>query len=132
MIKAIEILKSKGFYPVSDLNYCTDNGIEYYIGYRGSKAGVCALITDENVYMIDKDSLREMSYTAKVRGINEVHLFTNYGLEIHSKHENAQTVEFTSIQKVVNTTTTDSHQIAFFDKWLEVRSSKLKTNTHEN
>lgn len=96
----IEILKNAGFTPVSDLNYCLDNGIEYYIGYYKKSAAIVALIEDENVYMIDKVGLREMTESAKTAGINDVWLYTNYGLEICTLYENPSIVGLNHIVKV--------------------------------
>lgn len=86
-MNAFTFLSDTGFKPVSNLNYCTQRGIEYFIGYRGDQAAISAFIHDESIYFIEKDELREMAETAKVKGIKKVHLFTNYGLELHSQHE---------------------------------------------
>lgn len=96
----LEILKGNGFTPNSDLNYCTDNGIEYYIGWKKDKALIVAMIHDESIYFITKEELREMSLTAKTKGINHVTLLTNYGLELHSKYETPETVGLSQIIKV--------------------------------
>jgi len=41
-----------------------------------------------------------MSLTAKVKGINEVVLYTNYGIELHSKYEKPEDIGFDRIVKV--------------------------------
>jgi len=97
---ALRILLNNGFTPFSDLNYCTDNGINYYIGWKGNEAAVCAIIEDDSLYLIEKVYMREMVDNAKVKGIESVCLFTNYGLELHSKHEKPQTVGFSKITKL--------------------------------
>lgn len=100
-MNALQLLKDTGFKPVSNLNYCTQNGIEYFIGYRKKEAAITAIIHDESIYFITKDELREMAETAKVKGIEKLHLFTNYGLELHSQYDNPAVVGFTSIKKIV-------------------------------
>ncbi len=99
---AIDILKDHHFKPISDLNFCLDNGIEYYIGYNKRTAAICAIITDENNCFIDKAGLHEMADTAKYYGINHITLFTNYGIEIHSKHENMKCVGMDSLVKITS------------------------------
>lgn len=100
MKQAINILKERGFKVLSDLNYCTDNGIEYFIGYdKFNTALVVALMHDEELYLITKEELREMSLTARTKGIEKVILITNYGVELHSKHEKAKDVGFDAIMK---------------------------------
>lgn len=101
-MNALKILSENSFKSHSDLNYCTENGIEYYIGSKGINAAVVAIITDENNYFINKDDLREMSCTAKEKGIENVILFTNYGIELHSKFETPSTVGFGKIHKMVS------------------------------
>lgn len=100
-VTPLEYLYLSGFIPNSDLNFCTDSGIEYYIGYKGTEAAIVALIEDENTYLLPKPELREMSWTAKVKGIDKVTLFTNYGVELHSKYEKPQTVGFDKIEKIL-------------------------------
>lgn len=81
------------------LPYCTENGINYYIDFLGKEAVVTANIEDENVFVLTKEDLRNMSLTARIKGIETVVLHTNYGLELHSKYENAKTVGFNLIYK---------------------------------
>jgi len=101
MRKEIDILIDRGFKPVSDLNYCLENGIEYFIGYKGKRAAIVSLMPeDESIYLIEKCALREMSETAMTHGIEHLILYTNYGLEIHSKYENANTVGFSQFIKI--------------------------------
>lgn len=99
---SLQILKDNGFTPISDLNYCSHNGVEYYIGHNENKAAIVALIHSEDIYFINKNELREMSYTAKIAGIESVELFTNYGIELHSKYEKPSIVGFSKIHKIIN------------------------------
>jgi hypothetical protein len=99
-MNALQLLKDKGYKPISDLNYCTESGIEYYIGFKGDKAAIAAMIHDESIYFITKDELRLMSLTAKVAGIHHVTLFTNYGIELHSKLEKPECIGFNKIHKL--------------------------------
>lgn len=96
----LEYLKAMGAKVDSDLNYSTEkNGINYYIGFKGNKALVVAFIEDEDNYMIDKEDAREMSLSAKIKGIEIVELYTNYGIELHSK-EKTKDIGFDKIFKV--------------------------------
>jgi hypothetical protein len=98
---AIEILKDRGFNPNSNLNYCLAQGTEYYVGYRGKSAAIVSLMPeDESIYFIDKTDLKVMAETARVIGIEDITLYTNYGVEIHSKHENSETVGINRIIKI--------------------------------
>jgi hypothetical protein len=85
-------------------NSTVKNGINYFIGYKDNKVIVVAFIEDENNYMIDKEDARSMSSFAKSlgksKGADTVELYTNYGLELHSKHEDAKTLGFDKIYKV--------------------------------
>lgn len=97
----LEILQDRGFNPVSDLNYCLSNGIEYFVGYNEKRGAIVALIPpDESIFFIDKQSLREMAETAKIKGIKELYLYTNYGIELSSKFEKPECVGFTVIKKI--------------------------------
>lgn len=97
----IEILKDRGFKVYGDLPYCLANGAEYYVGERLTSKGVVSLMPeDESIYFLDKEDLRVMAETAKTYGINEVILYTNYGLELHSKYEKPETVGLTQIIKI--------------------------------
>lgn len=95
----LDILKGNGYKYYSDLNYCTNSGVEYFIGWKEDKALVVALIHDENIYFINKDELRQMSLAAKIKGIANVTLLTNYGLELHSRYEKPEIVGFNKIIK---------------------------------
>lgn len=96
----LEYLKAMGAKVDSDLNYSTEkNGINYYIGFKGNKALVVAFIEDEDNYMIDKEDAREMSLSAKIKGIETIELYTNYGIELHSK-EKTKDIGFDKIFKV--------------------------------
>jgi hypothetical protein len=95
----LSILNCNGYKPLSELNYCTENGIEYFIGYKENKALVVAIIFNEDIYFITKPELREMSLTAKIKGINDVTFLTNYGIELHSRFEKPETIGFNRIIK---------------------------------
>jgi len=98
---SLEYLKAMGATQNTDLNYSTEeNGINYYIGRKGNKAIVVAFIEDEDVYMIDKEDAMEMSETAREEGVEVVELYTNYGVELHSRLENPQDIGFDKIYKV--------------------------------
>lgn len=97
----LEILQGNGFKPSSDLNYCTDSGIEYFIGWKKDKALVVALLHGEDIWLIRKPELREMSLTARTHGISHITLLTNYGIELHSRLEKPETIGFNKIIKVV-------------------------------
>lgn len=99
---ALLILVDKGYKPISDLNFCTESGVEYYIGNKGNEAAISAIIHNEKLCVISKDELREMSLTAKTKGIDKVVLFTNYGVEIHSRYESAKSVGMDKITKLVS------------------------------
>lgn len=100
MNKAIEFLKAHGYAVNTDLNYCTNDGINFYVGQANGQSAVVAFIEDENVYIIDKPCLREMSAAAKTAGITYTTLYTNYGLELHSQHEQPKDVGFNVIARV--------------------------------
>jgi len=97
----LEILIDRGFKPVSDLNYCLAQGTEYFIGHANKKAAIVSLMPeDESIYFIDKDGLRIMAETAKTYGIKDVFLYTNYGVELHSKYELPDIVGINKIIKI--------------------------------
>lgn len=98
-MKPQEILIDRGFKP-QPLNYCTKNGINFYIGENLNKAAAVAIIEDENQYLLTKEDLREISTSAKVKGIDNVILYTNFGCEIHSKYEKPEIVGFDMIKKI--------------------------------
>ena len=102
-VKPLDILKDRGFQPISDLNYCLAQGTEYFIGYKGKIAAIVSLMPeDESLYFIDKIDLKIMAETAKVKGIDTVILYTNYGVEIHSRFEDADIVGLSKIIKIDN------------------------------
>lgn len=98
----LDILKGNGYKPATDLNYCTDNGVEYYIGWKEDKALIVAIIHNEDIYLITKTELREMSETARTYGVSKVTLLTNYGLELHSRLEKPQIVGIDKIIKITS------------------------------
>jgi DNA-binding phage protein len=99
----LKYLSLMGAKTYGDLNYSTSkNGIDYYIGRRKDKYGdnkaiVVAFITDENNYMIDKEDAKEMSETAREKGVDKVELYTNYGVELRS----TQKPQFLGFDKIV-------------------------------
>ena len=102
----LKYLSLMGAKTYGDLNYSTSkNGIDYYIGRKKDKNGenkaiVVAFITDENNYMIDKEDAKEMSETAKEKGVDKVELYTNYGVELRSSQK-PQILGFDKIFKVM-------------------------------
>ena len=102
-MKAFNYLVQGGYLPYSNLNHCTQSGINYFIGYKDNIAAVCTFIEDENRYLLEKTDLREMSLTARIQGIDRVILFTNYGLELKST-EKPITIGFEAIVKLIQPT----------------------------
>jgi len=101
MAREIEYIKEKGYEPFGTLNFSTSkNGIDYYIGTKGNKAIVVALDPDEDNFMIEKQDAREMAHSAKLKGIKHVELHTNYGVELHSRHEKPKDIGFDKVEKV--------------------------------
>ena len=95
-----ESIKKLGFDLVGKTNYSTsENGINYYVATKKEKAIVVAFIEDEDNYMIDKKDAREMSLSAKIKGIEIVELYTNYGIELRSS-EKAKDIGFDKIYKI--------------------------------
>ena len=101
-MNSLQILEDRGFKPTSNLPYCTADGTDFYIGYKREtkEAGIVALIEDESHYFLEKEHLRMMAYTAKTYDIEKVWLYTNYGMEIHSKHEAPEIVGLHRIVKI--------------------------------
>lgn len=100
-MKPIEILKDRGFKVYIDLPFVLSNGAEFYVGERLTEAGIVAIMPeDESIYFLDKADLRKIAETAKTYGIEEAILYTNYGLELHSKHESPEVVGLTQIIKI--------------------------------
>jgi len=101
VLTPLEILEDRGFKPYSDLPYCNEDGTEYFIGENESRtAGIVALMCSEDHYILDKAHLRLMSETARTAGIKQIILYTNYGLELHSRHEKPSCVNMDKIIKV--------------------------------
>ena len=100
----IEILQDRGFKVYGNLPYVLPNGIEYYLGESNSRVGIVALVDEEegSIYMLYKEDLREIAENARRSGykLEEFILYTNYGLELHSKHESPETVGLTQIVKI--------------------------------
>ena len=101
-------LTERGYIPTSH-TYTTNNGVEYMYGILdaepGNKAIVIAFGADDEHYLITKEDAREMAKT--VRNplnffIKTVELHTDYGVELHSKHEKPQDIGFDKIVKVSN------------------------------
>lgn len=100
-MNALQLLKDFNYTPVSDLNYCTKRGVEYYIGVNGNQAAIAAMIYDDNLYFITKQELVIMAESAKTKGIDKVHLLTNYGIELESKYEKPTQVGLSTIKKII-------------------------------
>jgi hypothetical protein len=69
------------------LPYCTDNGHEYTISYKGGAAHVLCNSnnnTADPMELITEDDVLSIIETAKVKGITTVTLHTNYGVAIHT------------------------------------------------
>lgn len=97
--EALSYLKKLGANSQGDLNYSTDNGIDFYIGAKDTTAIVVAIVENENNYMLYKEDLKEMSSSARTKGIKTVELHTNFGAELHSRNENPKSVGFDRIVK---------------------------------
>lgn len=100
VITPIEVLQDRGFKPDSDLPYCTADGTEFFIGHNKDTAAIVCLMEDEERYLLDKGHLRYMADTAKTYEIKQVLLYTNYGVELHSKHEKPSCVNLDRIYKI--------------------------------
>jgi hypothetical protein len=96
----IDFLKDKGFTPVSDLPFCTESGAVYFAADNKNKSAIVAIIEDESLYLLTKEELRMMADSVKYKGVDEVILYTNYGLELHGKYESPKTVGMTEIYKM--------------------------------
>lgn len=83
----LDFQKSKGFKVIGNLAYCTEDGIEYFIGLKDNQALVTVFSDDDRDTMegISKEAVKEMILTAKTYGINTVIIDTNFGVNIHSK-----------------------------------------------
>ena len=96
----LKYLDAMGAKVHSNLPHTTKNGIDFYIGYKGDKAIVVAFIEDENNYELTKEDAREMAESAKTKGVETVEFYTNYGVEMHSRHEKPSDLGFDKIHKV--------------------------------
>jgi hypothetical protein len=102
----IDFLIAMGAEPDLSRDFYTQkNHIRYFIGYKDNKAIVVAFVEDDKNYMIDKEDARQMSSNAKYMGMTKgteiIELNTNYGLELHSKHEDPRTIGFDKIYKII-------------------------------
>lgn len=102
-ISPLDILIDRGFTPVCDLNYCLANGTEFYVGIHQKSAAIVALMHNKYLYFIDKEGLKIMAETAKTYGIEKVFLYTNYGIELHSKYEKPELIGLNKIIKIDET-----------------------------
>ncbi len=95
-------IESMGAVLHGGINLTDKNKIAYYLATKGNKAIVVAFGLDatENNWMIDKEDAREMSAKAKELGSDAIELYTNYGVELHSKHEKPTDIGFDKIYKV--------------------------------
>lgn len=99
----IEMLKNKGYKINSNLPFTLSNGAEFYIGEKLSEAAIiCLMPENESIYFLDKIDLRKMTETAKTYNIQNVILYTNFGVELHSKHESPQIVGLHKLIKIDN------------------------------
>ena len=97
--QALSYLKKIGANSQGDLNYTTENGVDFYIGLKDTTAIVVAIVESEDNYMLYKEDMKEMSSSARTKGIKSVELHTNFGMELHSTHENPKSVGFDKIVK---------------------------------
>jgi len=99
----LDYLKAMGAKVYSDLNFSTEDGIDYYVGQKGSKSIVVSFIVpdeEESKYLITKEDAREMANTAKIKGTETVEFYTDYGIELHSTLEKPKDIGFDKIYKV--------------------------------
>ena len=71
----------------TELNYCTDNGHEFYVSTNNNVAIInCIGYNDAEITgnPIQSSDVKEMIETAKTYGIEFVELHTNFGIDIHS------------------------------------------------
>ena len=102
MQEEISYIKESGYEPFGTLNFSTSkNGIDYFIGTKGDKAIVVALNPSEDNFLIEKEDAREMADSAKLSGIKHLELHTNYGVELHSRHEKPKDIRFDKVVKIV-------------------------------
>ncbi len=84
----LDYQNEKGFYVPSNLPYCTQRGIEYFVGHKNNQALVtvfsdCERDTFEGIEPMD---IKEMMDSAKTHGIDIVIIDTNFAVNIHSKN----------------------------------------------
>jgi pyridoxine 5'-phosphate synthase PdxJ len=71
----------------SKLNYCTENGHEFYVEANKNTAIInCIADNDAEIIgnPIQPSDLKEMIETAKTHGIEFVELHTNFGIDVHT------------------------------------------------
>lgn len=96
----ISFLNELGAKAISNLNYTTTHsGIDFYVGIKGNTAIVVAFIDSDN-YLITKEDAKEMAESANFKGIDKLELYTDYGVELHSKYETSKQIGFHKIVKV--------------------------------
>lgn len=102
-LPALEIISAKGFKTLTNLNFVDMNGHDFYIGYKDDDAIIVALITPktfESNYMLSEGDITEMAMTARIKGIDKVYLYTNYGVELHHKRNVLKAVLVNKIIKI--------------------------------
>ena len=81
-------------------DYITETGIAFKIGWDGKTANLfCTTSDNEGCYLITKKDLEEMVSTSRIKGIENVNLYTNMGVELHST-ENPQDYEINELKKL--------------------------------
>ncbi len=80
-------------------DYATENGISFKIGWDGKTADLFCSTSDNESYLITKKDLEEMVFSARIKGVEKVVLYTNMGIELHST-EKPQDYGLNKIKKV--------------------------------
>jgi hypothetical protein len=83
------------------VDFVTDNGINFKILWEGHKAKVFCNTEDNSEWFVSKEDLEQMSFSAKIKGVTHVTLFTDMGLELHST-ERKKDVGFDRIKRVLS------------------------------
>jgi hypothetical protein len=83
------------------VDFVTDNGINFKILWEGHKAKVFCKVEDNSEWFVSKEDLKQMSFSAKIKGVTHVTLFTDMGLELHST-ERKKDIGFDRIKRVLS------------------------------
>jgi hypothetical protein len=106
----VAFLAAKGYTPDS-IPYTTDGGTyEFYIGRKGDEIGV-ALYVDEKTHsfeemILSKKVLKEIGETARIAGINKIVVYSNLGVDIHSRNYN-EDIKKLGIDQIVKVSQSD-------------------------